>query len=80
LPLPRTSASRASLALSRTGPRVPSYSPDGKKIAYTGYNGAGYDDIDFVLEIYTINIGGGGKSQVTASKSYASQPSWGIRP
>ncbi len=43
------------------------------KIAYSGWDG---ND----LEIYTINAGGGGKSQVTDSKYYSSQPSWGIRP
>ena len=37
-----------------------------KKVAYTGYNGLGSDDgEDYDHEIYTINVGGGGKSQVT---------------
>src|SRR5215208_904687 len=36
----------------------PSYSPNGKRIAYEGYDGK-----DF--EIYTINVGGGGRVQLT---------------
>jgi TolB protein len=60
---------------------APSYSPDGKKIAYTGYKGLGSDDgDDFDSEIYTIKVGGGGKTQVTYTKYYASDPSWGSRP
>jgi TolB protein len=60
---------------------APSYSPDGKKIAYTGYKVFGSsDDEDFDSEIYTIKVGGGGKSQVTNSKHHASYPSWGSRP
>ena len=59
----------------------PSYSPNGKKIAYTGYKVFGSsDDEDFDSEIYTIKVGGGGKSQVTNSKHHASYPSWGSRP
>ena len=60
----------------------PSYSPDGKKIAYTGYKGLGSDNVaDFDHEIYTINVGGGGKSQVTNNtNSFAHSPSWGRRP
>jgi Tol biopolymer transport system component len=49
---------------------VPSYSPDGEKIAYEGPDG----------EIYTINArGGGGKSRVT-NNVFAYELSWGIRP
>jgi len=59
----------------------PSYSPDGKKIAYTGYKGLGSDDgEDFDSEIYTINVGGGGKSQVTDTAHFARDPSWGSKP
>jgi dipeptidyl aminopeptidase/acylaminoacyl peptidase len=60
----------------------PSYSPDGKKIAYTGYKGSSSDDgEDYDHEIYTINVGGGGKSQVTnTTNSFAASPSWGRRP
>ena len=59
----------------------PSYSPDGNKIAYTGYKLFGSsDDEDFDSEIYTINVGGGNRSQVTDTKYYASEPSWGSRP
>jgi TolB protein len=42
-----------------TGNYVPSYSPDGKKIVYSG--SPGRRD----TEIYTINAGGGGKTQLT---------------
>src|SRR5215210_8962142 len=38
---------------------VPSYSPDGKKIVYSGSSGSGD------TEIYTINASGGGKTQLT---------------
>jgi Tol biopolymer transport system component len=48
----------------------PSYSPDGKKIAYMGPDG----------EIYTINARGGGKSQVTNNDAYPQKLSWGSRP
>ena len=54
----------------------PSYSPDGKKIAYTAYNkgNAGSD-------IYTINVGGEGKFRVThTKKKEEAEPSWGSRP
>ena len=47
----------------------PSYSPNGKKIAYSAGGG-----------IYTIKVGGGGKSQVTNTKYEAGAPSWGSRP
>jgi Tol biopolymer transport system component len=62
------------------------YSPDGKKIAYTGYEGlntdndTSFDPDDVDHEIYTIDVGGGGKSQVTDTKYYAWTPSWGSRP
>jgi Tol biopolymer transport system component len=57
------------------------YSPDGKKIAFTGYKGLGTDDDeDFDHEIYTINVSGGSKSQVTNTKYWASNPAWGSRP
>jgi Tol biopolymer transport system component len=51
---------------------APSYSPNGKKIAYQGYDGH-----DF--EIYTINIGGGSKHQVTSNPFDDFMPSWGSR-
>ena len=50
----------------------PSFSPDGGKIAYAGYEGPD-------SEIYTIKVGGGGKSQVTNTKYEAGEPSWGSR-
>jgi Tol biopolymer transport system component len=49
----------------------PSYSPDGKKIAYTVYKGNVIEG-----DIYKIKAGGGGKSKVTNG----SGPSWGSRP
>jgi hypothetical protein len=43
-----------------TNDHSPSYSPDGKKIAYTGFKGLGSDDDEvYDHEIYTINVGGG---------------------
>jgi len=52
----------------------PSYSPDGKKIAYTVYN-------DSQDDIYTINAFGGGKTQVTnTDNADENVPSWGSRP
>jgi Tol biopolymer transport system component len=59
---------------------TPSYSPDGKKIAYMGYTGLEADDRPIDAIIYTINVGGGGKSQVTDPAYSASEPSWGSRP
>ena len=51
----------------------PDYSPDGKKIAYSGSSKTDY-------EIYTINVGGGGKSRVTNNDTLDDYPSWGSRP
>jgi Tol biopolymer transport system component len=48
----------------------PSYSPDGEKNAYMGADG----------EIYTIKVGGGGKSRVTNNDAYPQKLSWGTRP
>jgi TolB protein len=42
-----------------TGNYAPSYSPDGKKIVYSGSSGSGD------TEIYTISAGGGDKTQLT---------------
>jgi Tol biopolymer transport system component len=55
---------------------APSYSPDGKRIAYyTLYKGNAGSDI------YTINVGGEGKFRVThTKKKEGSDPSWGSRP
>ena len=59
----------------------PSYSPDGKKIAYTGSKVfLSSDGIDFDDVIYTINVDGGNKSQVTDTKHLAFNPSCGSRP
>ena len=57
--------------------QTPSYSPNGKKIAYSGSSiteptGTGY-------ERYTINVGGG-QSRVTNNDTSDSGPSWGSRP
>jgi Tol biopolymer transport system component len=45
------------------------YSPDGKKIVY-------YTGNDLRGKVYTINVGGEGKSKVTEG----SNPSWGSLP
>jgi TolB protein len=58
---------------SATGDYEPSYSPNGKKIAYTVYKGP-------VTGIYKIDVGGGGKVRVTPRLEYAESPSWGSRP
>jgi hypothetical protein len=49
-----------------------SYSPSGKKIAYSGKDGANGD-----YEIYTIKPGGGGKFNVTDNDTGDYTPSWG---
>jgi dipeptidyl aminopeptidase/acylaminoacyl peptidase len=54
---------------------APSYSPNGKKIAYVGYKGnAG--------ELYAIDVGGGGKTSLTNTGYNVDEymPSWGSRP
>jgi Tol biopolymer transport system component len=53
----------------------PSYSPDGKKVDYTMYKGNATGD-----DIYTINVGGGGKFRVTHNKADEARPSWVSRP
>jgi hypothetical protein len=50
----------------------PSYSPSGRRIAYSYDPGAGADS-----EIYTINVGGGGKRPVTDNATNDEDPYWG---
>ena len=52
-----------------SGDAKPSYSPNGKRIAYSDYDGN-----DF--EIYTINVGGGGKTQVTNNNTHDFWPAY----
>jgi TolB protein len=52
-----------------SGEAEPSYSPDGKRIVYLGYDGNDY-------EIYTIKVGGGDKTRVTNNTSYEASPSY----
>jgi Tol biopolymer transport system component len=52
-----------------SGEAEPSYSPDGKRIVYLGYDGNDY-------EIYTIKVGGGDKTRVTNNTSDAASPSY----
>jgi Tol biopolymer transport system component len=47
----------------------PSYSPNGKRIAYSESDGHDY-------EIYTINAGGGGKVQLTNNNTEDQEPSY----
>jgi TolB protein len=47
----------------------PSYSPDGKKIAYVSSNGRDWD-------IYTVNVGGGSRTRVTNNDKYDFSPSY----
>jgi Tol biopolymer transport system component len=56
-------------ALRVSGEAEPSYSPDGKRIVYLGYDGNDY-------EIYTIKVGGGDKTRVTNNTSDAASPSY----
>jgi Tol biopolymer transport system component len=59
----------------------PDYSPDGNRIAYEGFEGRiGEDDSDASANIYTIKVGGGGKSRVTNNDAYPLKLSWGSRP
>jgi Tol biopolymer transport system component len=51
---------------------APSYSPNGKRIAYSGKEGTNGD-----YEIYTIKPGGGGKFKVTDNTTGDYTPSWG---
>jgi hypothetical protein len=52
----------------------PSYSPDGKKIAYTGYKGN-------AEELYTIDVVGIGKTSLTNTDNVdVYMPSWRSRP
>jgi Tol biopolymer transport system component len=61
---------RVRLTNNATYDYYPDFSPDGKKIVY--YTGSHLLNPD----IYTINVGGGGKPKVIAGRS----PAWGSRP
>ena len=52
-----------------SGEAEPSYSPDGKRIVYLGYEGPD-------TEIYTIKVGGGDKTRVTNNTSDEASPSY----
>jgi Tol biopolymer transport system component len=54
---------------------LPSYSPSGKQIVYSGLDAPNTDFENF--EIYTINSGGGGKFPVTDNGTDDDSPSWG---
>jgi TolB protein len=71
--------SRFNVTKNNTGDGEPSYSPDGKKIAYVG-SGVGKKSA-----IYTINVHGGSRSKVTNIRFIDPEgvvgvgPSWGSR-
>ena len=56
-----------------TGDSDPSYSPNGKNLAYAALAATAANDQD----IYTINVGGGGRVQVTKNGAGDFSPSWG---
>jgi Tol biopolymer transport system component len=66
---------RVQLTDNTTDDEVPSYSPNGKKIAYSGEDGPKGD-----FEIYTIKVGGGARFNVTDNNTDDFGPSWGSRP
>ena len=64
---------KVQLTANNTNDCEPSYSPSGKKIAYSGEEpGTNGDD-----EIYTIKPGGGGRFNVTDNATSDYAPSWG---
>src|SRR5215216_534373 len=61
---------KTQLTNDNTGNYAPSYSPGGKKIAYSGSSGSGD------TEIYTIDAGGGGKTPLTRNDRDDFYPSY----
>jgi Tol biopolymer transport system component len=61
------------LTNNNTNDAAPSYSPNGKRIAYVRPDRAG----DY--EIYTVGVGGNDKRKVTHNTSADENPSWGSR-
>ena len=59
----------------------PDYSPDGNRIAYEGFEGriGENQSDDASTNIYTIKVGGGGKSRVTNNDTPDYGLSWGNR-
>jgi TolB protein len=64
--------SRLNVTDNSTDDYYPDYAPNGKRIAYTNYAGAGA-----ASEIYTINPDGGGKRPVTDNSTDDYDPYWG---
>ena len=62
---------KTQLTRDNTGSYVPSYSPDGKKIVYSGGSSGPGD-----TEIYTINASGGGKTQLTHNNNDEFDPDY----
>jgi Tol biopolymer transport system component len=59
----------------------PCYSPNGKKIVYEGAtSGVDDDSSRYEFQIYTMDVGGGGRFQVTYGEAWGTTPSWGSRP
>jgi hypothetical protein len=69
-----TGGGRVQLTDNTTNEENPAYSPDGKKITYSGQDGPKGD-----FEIYTIKDGGGGRFNVTDNTRGDYDPSWGDR-
>jgi Tol biopolymer transport system component len=72
-----TGGSRFNVTNNTSDDLQPSYSPDGKKIAYVAHRGTGEGSAQkYDSEIYTVNVGGGGRAKVTNDSAYDFGPSY----
>ena len=60
---------RTQVTHNTTYDQEPSYSPSGKRIAYSGWDGQDW-------EIYTINVDGSGRVQLTHNSTKDGEPSY----